>query len=318
MSRQPTPLRPLRRLLRALLSLPLALAASSAAARDTVVILKSDDLDAYDAPIDVFRGQIGRPVEVLDVGGDKAAGERIAASLAADPPQAIFALGAKAAWLAARRLPQVPMVHAMVLDPARYGINGPAVAGVRMQPPPDLVLAQLQLLAPEVKRVGIMLSTTNNDPMVGEAIQAARNAGYTVIARRLSSERDVRAALRRLPNEVDAVWLLPDPLVVTPRNFQVLQAEAVAARVPVLAYSEGLVQAGALLCVAPDPNTIGRLAAEQLKRHFDGENIGVLGEAAPDTVRVVLNRETQDAIGLVIDPSLLGFIDAVVQRPRSR
>ncbi len=300
------------------LAFALAVAPAEAAASSTIAIIKSDDLDAYDAPIDVFRGRIGRSVEVHTIGGDKAVGERLMAKLAADPPEAVFALGAKAAWLVSHQLPQVPMVHAMVLDPSRYGIDGPAVTGIRMQPPPDLVLAQLQLLAPDVKRLGIVLSTTNNDPMIGEAIQAARNAGYTVIARRVGNERDVRAALRRMPAEVDAVWLLPDPVVVTPRNFQVLQAEALAAHLPVLAYSEGLVQAGALMCVAPDPDAVGRMAADQLLRHFAGENIGVLDRAAPEVVRVVLNRQTQEAIGLTIDPTLLAFVDEVLARPRRR
>lgn len=299
-------------------ALSLGAASADAAAGETIAIIKSDDLDAYDAPIDIFRSRIGRAVEVHSIGGDKAVGERLMAKLAADPPEAVFALGAKAAWLVSHKLPQVPMVHAMVLDPSRYGIDGPAVTGIRMQPPPDLVLAQLQLLAPDIKRVGIVLSTTNNDPMIGEAIQAARNAGYTVIARRVGTEHDVRAAFRRLPEEVDAVWLLPDPVVVTPRNFQVLQAEALAAHLPVLAYSEGLVQAGALMCVAPDPDAVGRMAAEQLLRHFDGENIGVLEKASPDVVRVVLNRQTQEAIGLSIDPTLLAFVDEVLARPRRR
>jgi putative ABC transport system substrate-binding protein len=296
----------------------LLLFASPAAARESVAILRSDSLASYDAPVEAFRGALGTPVEVFDLQGERAVAQRVAANLRADPPQAIFALGAKAAWIAARELPDVPLIYAMVLDPDRYQLNGTLTTGVRMQPPPDLVLSQLQVMTPNVRRLAIILGQSNNDPMVAEAIQAARNAGYEVRARRVSSEREARMALSRAGTEADAVWLLPDPIVVTPRNFHALQAEALSARIPVLAYSEGLVSAGALLCVAPDLSAVGRSAASLVKRHLAGENIGVIPPEAPEAIRVVLNKATQEAIGLELDASVLSFVDAVVQGPRDR
>ncbi len=301
-----------------LISLALALPAARAA--DTIAILRSDDLPAYDAPVEAFARAIGRPVRVYDLHGDKAAALRVAAELKADPPPAVLALGTKAAWTAARELPTtIPVVYAMVREPERYGVDGINITGVRMEVPPELVLAQLRLFAPEVNRLGILLSAQNSDPFVGQAIQAAKAAGYTVTARRVTSARDVQRQSTAMLQEVDAIWLLPDPLVITPANFHSLRGQAARARVPLLSYTESLVEAGALLCVAPDRDELGLRAAARMKLVLDeGATPGSLPPVVPEATRVVLNRDAADAAGLVIDPALMDFVDEVLRQATQR
>ncbi len=288
-------------------------------ARDAIAVLRSDELPAYDAPIEAFVNGLGAPVEVFALKGDKATARRVAQDLAADPPPAVLALGAKAAWMAAQELPtNIPVVWAMVREPERYGLDGINMTGVRMEMAPSMVLAQFQLFAPEARKVGILLSASNSDPMVGEAIQAAKDAGYTVTARRVTTSRDVRRQVATMMREVDAIWLLPDPLVVTPSNFHYVRSQALRTRTPVLAYSENLVDAGALMCVAADRAAIGRLAAAQVRRILDeGVSPGTLEPVLPGRTRVVLNRDTQDAIGMRIDPAMMDFVDHTI-RARSQ
>lgn len=298
----------------------LLLTSATAQAREAVSVLRSDDLPAYDAPVEAFVRSLGAPVEVFALKGDRATAQRILSDLAADPPPAVLALGAKAAWMAARELPPtVPVVWAMVREPARYGLDGINMTGVRMETPPGLVLAQFQLFAPDARRIGILLSASNSDPFIGEAIQAAKDAGYDVLARRVTNSRDVRRQVVTMMGEVDAIWLLPDPLVVSPSNFHYIRSQAVRARKPVLAYSETLVDAGALICVAADRSAIGKLAAGQVRTILD-EHVspGSLEPVSPDRTRVVLNRDTQDAIGLRVDPSLMDFVDQTVRERTQR
>ena len=289
-----------------------------AAARNAVVILRSDDLPVYSAPIESFKRELSLPIQVMDLRGDKAQALRTAQQLAADPPPLIFALGAKAAYIATQQLPQVPLVYAMVVDPARYGIEGIQVTGITMQLPPDMVLAQFQLFVPKVKTIGLLISSDNTDPSVSAALEAARAAGYKVTARRVAPGDDVRRAYAALRKNVDAIWLLPDSKLLTPSNFRTLQQESRRAHLPLLVYSEGLVEAGALLCVAPDYANLGGQAASLAQRILGGENPGAIAPEAPTASRVVLNRETQDAIGLAIDPQNLAFVDSVVHEPTRR
>jgi ABC-type uncharacterized transport system substrate-binding protein len=206
----------------------------------------------------------------------------------------------------------------MVHHPERYGLTGTFVTGVTMQVPPDLALAQIRLFAPNIQHIGLLVSSSNANPAIGEAIQAGRDAGLTVTARRVSGEKDTRRAFLALARDVDAVWLLPDAQVVTPATFQFITAESMRARLPVLAWSEPLVQAGALLCVAPDTRRVGEQAAELAKAILDGATAGSLPPVAPDTPRVVLNRDTLDSVGLKLDPGVLDFVDEVVREPTRR
>lgn len=302
-----------------MMPLLLALAAASTAwARSAVVVLRSDDQPVYDAPVEALRQAFDRPVQVIDLHGQKQVAEQVARGLVDDPPPVIVALGAKAAWTAVQKLPQVPVVYAMVHHPERYGLTGTFVTGVTMQVPPDLALAQIRLFAPDIKHIGLLVSSSNANPAIGEAIQAGRDAGLTVTARRVSGEKDTRRAFQALARDVDAVWLLPDAQVVTPATFQFITAESMRSRLPVLAWSEPLVQAGALLCVAPDTRRVGEQAADLAKAILEGATAGSLPPVAPDTPRVVLNRDTLDGVGLKLDPGVLDFVDEVVREPTRR
>lgn len=297
-----------------------ALLGAVALATQPVVVLRSDSIDAYNAPVDAFIRAVGLPTEVHDLEGDKGRAMRLADELSADPPSVVLALGAKAAWTAAHHLPpSVPVIYAQVRDPERYGLDGIQVTGVRMEMPPSLVLAQLQVLAPEVRRIGILLSAGNKDPAIAEAIAAAKAAGYQVSAQRVTSERDARRTAANLAATVDAIWILPDPVVVTPATFHAVRAQAVRARIPLLSYSEALVDAGALFCVAPDPTAIGTEAARLARQILDEQvTPGTLQPVSATRSRVVLNTEVQAAIGLRIAPEVLDFVDHTVQPERNR
>jgi putative ABC transport system substrate-binding protein len=285
-------------------------------ARDEIVVLRSDDLPAYQAPVDRYRAELaGRPVEVYDLLGDRQRALRITAQLRSDPPPLILALGPKAAWIAVNELPDVPVVYAMVFDPERYGITEGAT-GVSMAVPPELVLAQLSLMFPDITRLGLLLSEGAEPPWLPGAIAAAEAAGYELSIGRIDEERRVRRALGRLRPGIDALWLMPDPSVLTPSGYHTIYTEALRTSLPVLAYSEALVHAGALMCLAPDYDDVGRLAAVLSQQILDGEDPDALDELQPAAFRVVLNDDTKAALQLTLDPILLDFVDEVVTAPR--
>lgn len=298
-----------------LLALALALSPARAA---RVVALASDELPAYQLPIPPFQDALGQPVEVVQLEGDKKRALKIAERLAEDRPDLIYALGAKAAWLAVNELPGVPVVHVAVLDPDRYGIQGAFVTGVGMELPAELVISQFQLFAPDVRSLGLIVSQDNAGPDIEAAIEAARRAGYEVIVRRVRSSSDVRKGFSRLRRQVDAMWLLPDPVVVTPENFRTLRDESLRSRIPLLVYSEHLVRAGAFMAVAPDWDEVGRQAAALATKILGGTTASEVQPVQPSTPRVLLNGDTTDALGIEVDEVLLDFVDEVVRASADR
>lgn len=287
-----------------------------ALAGEAMVVLQSDDLPIYDAPTQRFVAEMGE-VEIINLQGDRERALRVTARLAEDPPPVIFALGAKSAWIALRELPDIPLIYAMVFEPERYDITG-NITGVRMEVPPEMPLAQLQLMLPEVKRLGILLSEDAGGDWLDEALREADRAGYKVKIARVPSRRHVRRGLAQLRGSVDAIWLLPDREVLTPTGFQVILTDTLRSRIPLLAWSENLVTAGALMCVAPDYSEVGRQAAVLANRIIAGTTPSDIVPLSPESFRVVLNRDTQQALQLKLDPMLMDFVDEVVSTPGKR
>ncbi|MEN9786512.1 MAG: hypothetical protein RLZZ299_1776 [Pseudomonadota bacterium] len=297
----------------------LALIAAVAHARSDVVILKSDSLDAYQAPIERFRSALGRPTTVYDLMGKRERADALARQLAADPPPLVFALGAKAAYVAAHKLPNVPLVHAMVINPARYGVGGTQVTGVSTDVAADTALSQFKLFAPKVERLGVLLAASNTGPGTQGALDSARLLGYELNVQRVTNPRDLRAAWDRIASEVDALWLIPDPVVLNPEGYRYLHGETRRRKLPILATTEALVHAGAFMCVAPNRENVGQQAADLAIRILDGGELpGIIPLAEPSEVRVVLNRATLETLGLEVDMALLDFVDEIVEDPRGR
>ena len=207
----------------------------------------------------------------------------------------------------------MPIVYGLVPEPSRYGLVGEGLTGVSHDVPMDEILSYLRLFAPEAERIGMLIWQGNQSPKVAEALKAAKEAGYAVRALRVSSARDVAPAFMRIRREIDVFWLVPDHIVVTPGNFRFLRDETQRLNMPLIAYTEDLVRAGALMAVGPDREAVGRQMAELAGQILNGADPSALEIQDPEAIRVVLNRGTQEAIGLEIDDAMLGFVDEVLQ-----
>ncbi len=294
------------------------LCTTTAWAAPDVVVLRSDDLHTYEAPIERIRQAVDGTVKVYDLAGDRETALAATERLRQDPPRVVVGLGAKAAWIAHTELPEIPLIYALVVTPERYGLAGEGLTGVSHAVPAEMQLAQLTLVAPDVRRLGMILGTSNDSLDAAEAIGAAERAGLGLRVLRVSTERHVRRAWHELRSEVDALWLVPDALVVTPENFRYLREQAAYAGVPIITASEDLVRAGALMCVAPDREIVGDQVAELANALLTGTPVGELPVQEAAAVRVLLNVETQEAVGLLIDEFTLDFIDEVVQESGRR
>ena len=164
----------------------------------------------------------------------------------------------------------------------------------------------------------MLLWEGNRSEAAREAQRVAKDADFALKVLRVQDGRDVRGAFQRLRKDIDALWLLPDRLVITPENFRYLRDETRRLGIPLLVYSETLVRAGALMCVAPSLEAVGEQLAELSKEILGGAPIADMQDRAPGRVRVVLNRDTLDAIGLDVDPLMLDFVDEVFSEGAGR
>ena len=279
-------------------ALPLAallvLAAAAPCAAGTVVLLRSRALAPYDSVAIGFRSGYRGPL--VDVVLPESGADSVVQALQALRPDAVVAIGPRAAVLARDRLPGTAVVYCMVPDPARYELEGARITGVSFEVPPEADLMALLRAAPDVRRVGLILGATRRDDFARRARAAAARAGVTLVEARVADPGSLANGARQLVDAVDAMWMPADPVAATPEGFRFVLDLSLRHGRPLLVFAESLVRAGALVALCPDYAWVGARSAEAVRRIQAGERAGDIPVVPLQRTRMVLNLATARAL----------------------
>lgn len=233
----------------------------------------------------------------------------------------VVAIGAQAARLAQQRASGLPLVYAMVLEPAELGLPCPgetpttAVTGVTMQVAPEQQFIALKEIAPHVVRVGVLYDPAFSGDEVRRAQDAARANGLQLVPQPVRSEGDVLGAARLLTPQVDALWAVADPTVLTATNARALILFALRARKPFFAMTEGYVRSGAVAALAADPREVGRRAGELASRVLSGTPARDLRPERPPRLALFINRASATHLGLPLREDLMARAQKIYPQP---
>ena len=273
-------------------ALLLLLAEAVPAGAAEVVILRSGEQPGFRVVVDTLRrSTANHTLSEFDMGGNRAQGERIASGLRGRAA-IVVAMGVLAAQVARAALPEAPLVFCMVPDPGEIGLlQVPRVAGVAAVVPVKNQLAAFRLVNPRGVRIGV-LAGAESGPAIEEAQRAARLVRVALSPRLVASDKDVPPAVRELltgSEAVDAVWILPDPVLMEEQTRKYVLAEALKVGRPVYASSEALIVEGALASDGPDPVSVGEQVAELVNRLAAGE-LGPVEMRVP-RAELIINRK---------------------------
>jgi len=322
--------------------------ANNSFAGDRIVVLKTNGSVApYDIPANVFAETLtenGYDVEIFDMQGKLKRGRQIVRRMKNDPPALLFVTGNKAAVAAAEAFSDIPVIFSMVINWRRLELQKKKnFVGISLDVPPISQFTQLKLVAPEVSRIGVMYSVETPQEIIEQAKRDANKLGMIIVAKELqltkSAEsiwkalrdvlpiksvnalwRSLREAIsikqissiwRLLREDVDALWMVPDPIVYDEENFRYLARRSEKRKKLFLAYSENFVKGGALLSISPDYGGIGYQAVDLAERILEGEPHQDIGIVSPISTILVLNKKTAGRIGLSID-HVLEFVDVLI------
>lgn len=222
-------------------------------------------------------------------------------------PRVVVAIGTQAARAAQRRWPSTPLVYCLALNPRQDGLSGPDTGGVTLDVEPSRQLAILQKLIPTVRRIGVVYDQTVSGDLIRQAQQSLPGP-VRLVRRDVRTPVEAAQAIRELIGQVDAFWLLLDPVVANPANFRLLADLSQKNQVPLLAPAAPFVEAGALLSVGPDYLQAGRRAAEMARQVITGQaRAGGFAEAASELV-VTINGAVARQLGVAIPRDLRATI----------
>ena len=278
-----------------------------------VVILKSSDIAAYNQAISGFKAALPNDVVLAeyDLQGDLEKGRKLARKIRAADPALVFTVGLKAAKAAQLEIVDIPVVYAMVLDPAKYGLNAPNMTGVLMEIPMERQLIMIKSLLPRLKHVGTLYDPSKTATLIEDARRLLKSNGTELVPIPLNNERDVPGALRTLLPSIDALWLVPDSTVLTDESLRFILNTALEERVPVVGFSREFARSGALLCLSVNYGDIGRQAGQLTRKILDGQVSLPMKPLHPDRIETSLNLKTAKFLGIEIPKDLESKADEV-------
>ncbi len=300
-----------------------------------IAILQSGEGSLYEQAVQGFtaemarRGyQAGSTVEYQVLTLKTSSKEEPVESLLKQSPKVVVAVGTDAARLLKERyarLPperQPPVVFLMVLDPVAEGLiesverSGTRFVGVGLIIRPDRQFRLLLDLASGIRRLGTLYNPndTTSRRLIEPAREDAQRLGLELMAVELRALRELPQALNTLEKQVDAFWLIPDPLCAAPSAFEQIVAFCHKQKLPLLAFAEPYVRRGALAGIGVDFADQGTAVAELVDQLLQGADPATMPMLTPRRLRTYYNLAAARTVGVIIPDTLLNLADRVFQQ----
>jgi len=158
-------------------------------------------------------------------------------------------------------------------------------------------LQLIRLALPETNRVGVLVGPATESQ--GAALKkAGRETSLDVRIHAINNREQLFAGLNELAREVDVLLLLPDPQVVSGESLRALFLQTYQLRLPIVAYSAGLVRAGATLGLYATPAQLGTEAGKWIREMPWDKGGGVAATRFPKAHTVDVNRHVARSLEL--------------------
>jgi len=232
----------------------------------------------------------------------------------------ILATGTAPALAAKQATSVIPVVFAFAGDPLGTGLvanlarPGGNVTGLSNQGT-DTAAKRIELLreiVPDLHRLGVLANVGYPAAALemDEVQAAARTLGLDVAPFEVRQSKDIAPAFEALRSQVQALFLVGDPLMTS--NRVRINTLALAARLPAIYVQREYVDAGGLISYGANFPDLFRRAAEIVDKILRGAKPADIPVEQPTKFELVINVTTAKALGLEMSPMLLARADEVI------
>jgi ABC-type uncharacterized transport system substrate-binding protein len=239
----------------------------------------------------------------------------LAAGLARHRAELVVSLGSRAAQAIAAVNVSVPVLYALtprtlldhLPDCGLHSADAPGgvprrCSALYLKQPPARQLALVRAALPDARRVGVVLGPSSGG-CAGQLRDAAAALGLTLRTREIGARRELGDVLRDLLPQVEVLLAVADPLVHNRDTVVNLLLASYRAGVPVLAYSEAYVTAGALAAVFTSPEQVGAEIGAMLGPLLADRDLQLPPPGYPQRFRVAVNPAVARSLDLQLPSS---------------
>lgn len=266
----------------------------------------------YKAAQEAFRKTVSNPVMTVNMGSETG-GNIDMGRLLSYNADLIYCIGGKAYFFAREHFGEKKIVFSSIINWLRLpGLDGPTY-GVSNELHPRMPIYMFRSLFPSIKRIGMIYSTQYTLQWFENAKGQAGELEIEIIGKTVSQEKQTLSALDELLPNIDALWLISDPLVMSKKEYLYKILERCDARnTPVFSYHGPFAKLGAAMIVSADIPTIGRQAANIAMGVLSGEEIDEKVQF-PAGSHIVLNMKKVKKFGLKYNKDALGLINTIIK-----
>ena len=277
-----------------------------------MVINSNATVDKYKIAQEEFTKSIPTPVMELDLGDKKVKLQEIEDFLYDEYPDLVYCIGTKAYLLANKFISERNIVFSSIINWHRLPL-ATKTYGVSSEFNPEMQLTLYRYLFPGLKKIGILYSNKYNKQWFNEAQKAAKEMGVEIIGRSLSKKRDVLLELSGLLKEVDALWLISDPVVMSDKKSLIeVFKQCDVSKKPILSYHNAFAEHGAVLIVSVDIPTTGRQAAAISREVLSGDVVKKKVQL-PAGSHITLNLKKTNEYGLKYGEMALSVVNRIIE-----
>ncbi|MBA4368359.1 MAG: hypothetical protein C0403_12070, partial [Desulfobacterium sp.] len=191
-----------------------------------ILLLNSDvSIEKYKIAQEEYKKTISYKVAEYTIEGFEGETSELYRAISRNPYRMIYCIGTKAYLTAIKYAPEKTILFSSIMNWQRLP-QGDSVFGISNELHPMMHLMHFKNLFPDIKNIGVLYSREVNEQWIALSKEDANKAGINIIGEAVPDMDQTKESLDKILPEMDALWLIPDPTIISSRKnvISIIQA----------------------------------------------------------------------------------------------
>ncbi len=268
-----------------------------------IFVVKSNNITPYNQAVEGFRKQSTTDwvITEYNLRGTLKNSNEMLDKITEAEPDLILAVGAKAlAAVTQSKVPQ-PVLFCASINVTKENFADSNITGVSLTVSPEEQFQAMVSLAPNIKKIGVVLRRENTAVMLKNLPALAKEQNIKLVTLQLENENEIPGRLRTAVGEIDALLMLDDAYIHSKETLEFVIGTTIENDLPFLANSEAFVEAGATFALSPSFFDNGKqtalLTKKILEQNLKPKEVPIRYHENPD---LIINLKIAKKISLDI------------------
>ncbi|MBF0101174.1 MAG: hypothetical protein HQK77_09730 [Desulfobacterales bacterium] len=278
-----------------------------------ILVINSDSaVETYRVVQDVFIQAINQPVIQIDLHDQSLKMSDIEEKLYDIYPDISYCIGTKAYMISHQYIREKSIVFSSIINYLRLPMTANRY-GISNEIHPEIQITLFHYIFPTIQKIGLLYSKEYTLQWYEKTVTEAQLLGIKIIGEVISSNDMINRSLNKLIPEIDAYWLISDPVIISQKeDILSILKRCDTEKKPVFSYHDIFIKYGATLIISVDHPTIGRQVAGISEKLLKGQSLeeNIQWPAGSDIKK---KKKKVKEYGLNINKEALGSVNKIIE-----